>query len=407
MKRVIKNQICFLSTLIFLLSVFPLPYVFADDKIDAQEALTDFDGFSHAEEILSADEPVMYAAASSSGGQWIQESSGRWWYRHADGSYTKGNFEYINGKWYFFNEYGWMQTGWLTFKGRKYYFNADGSRRTGWLQYNGHYYYFNPSDGAMRTGWLELPDLGWFYFDSDGTRHQGWLTLSNLGTFYFNERGIRQTGWNHIGNYWYYMNSRGIMQTGWQKINGRWYYLLSNGRMNTAPISEDVRNYTFYSSGELMSTEICIIRQEQYDTLLCWAASAVMVGKYNSSSKKTQTDVVKHFNNGLVVNRPANYETTRQALNFASENTKNGKIIKHDDITFPGMIYYIDKNHPFIINIKWDGYSGHSMVGAGYNMHYGSVKIVDPSKDNYTGWYDYKQLMKSVIIGNSKGLVKI
>ena len=43
---------------------------------------------------------------------WIQNGS-RWWYRHQDDSYTTNGWEYINGQWYYFDQSGWMVTGWL------------------------------------------------------------------------------------------------------------------------------------------------------------------------------------------------------------------------------------------------------------------------------------------------------
>lgn len=57
---------------------------------------------------------------------WIQ-GQGRWWYRHADGSYTKNNWEKINGIWYHFDAEGWMQTGWLEEKGAWYYLKQTGA----------------------------------------------------------------------------------------------------------------------------------------------------------------------------------------------------------------------------------------------------------------------------------------
>lgn len=58
--------------------------------------------------------------------KWVQESNGRWWYRHADGGYTKNNWEQIERKWYHFDADGWMQTGWIQDKGKWYYLKASG-----------------------------------------------------------------------------------------------------------------------------------------------------------------------------------------------------------------------------------------------------------------------------------------
>ena len=38
-------------------------------------------------------------------GKWINEN-GKWWYKHTDGSYTKADWEFINEKWYLFDEEG-------------------------------------------------------------------------------------------------------------------------------------------------------------------------------------------------------------------------------------------------------------------------------------------------------------
>ncbi len=42
-------------------------------------------------------------------GEWIQgteEDSGKWWYKHSDGSYTKADWEHIDGEWYYFDYKG-------------------------------------------------------------------------------------------------------------------------------------------------------------------------------------------------------------------------------------------------------------------------------------------------------------
>ena len=66
---------------------------------------------------------VVSPAAKAS---WQKDSKG-WWYRHADGSYTKNGWEKINGKYYLFNTSGYMLTGWQQVKGTWYYMDASGA----------------------------------------------------------------------------------------------------------------------------------------------------------------------------------------------------------------------------------------------------------------------------------------
>ena len=65
---------------------------------------------------------------------WVQ-SGKRWWYRHADGSYTKNGWEKINGQWYYFDNAGWMVANqWIG----DYYVTSNGAMATNtWI---GNYY---------------------------------------------------------------------------------------------------------------------------------------------------------------------------------------------------------------------------------------------------------------------------
>ena len=123
---------------------------------------------------------------SNISGSWIQ-SNGRWWYKHADGSYTTNDWEKINGVWYRFDNSGWMQTGWVK-DGSWYYLDGSGAMKIGWLKDNGSWYYLQDS-GAMKTGWLK----------DNGS--------------------------------WYYLQDSGAMKTGWMKVSGKWYYAYSSGAL--------------------------------------------------------------------------------------------------------------------------------------------------------------------------------
>ena len=102
---------------------------------------------------------------AASKGSWIQ-SSGRWWYRHNNGSYTTNGWELIDSTWYYFDSSGWMQTGWVKTGGSWYYLNSSGGMKTGWVKTGGLWYYLN-SSGAMQTGWFSVSGK-WYYAYGSG-----------------------------------------------------------------------------------------------------------------------------------------------------------------------------------------------------------------------------------------------
>ena len=80
--------------------------------------------------------------SDSQSGSWLL-SGNRWWYRHADGSYTTNGWEYIDGQWYLFDSAGWMLRGWQEVNGTWYYLDASGALVTN--AYIDGKYYVDPS----------------------------------------------------------------------------------------------------------------------------------------------------------------------------------------------------------------------------------------------------------------------
>ncbi|MBN6012008.1 hypothetical protein JYP32_06910 [Streptococcus oralis subsp. oralis] len=116
-------------------------------------------------EYIKVSEAYKLKVRLASKGSWIQ-SSGRWWYRHNNGSYTSNGWELIDSTWYYFDSSGWMQTGWVKTGGSWYYLNSSGGMQTGWVKTGGLWYYLN-SSGAMQTGWFSVSGK-WYYAYGSG-----------------------------------------------------------------------------------------------------------------------------------------------------------------------------------------------------------------------------------------------
>ena len=154
------------------------------------------------------------STAPAARAQWVQKEDGRWWYRHADGSYTAGDWELVDGRWYLFDAEGWMLTG--------------------WQQRDGHWYLLG-ADGAMLTGWQRV-DGKWYFLD---------------------DSGAMATGWRMVGDKWYFMDENGSMHVGWKQVGGKWYWLNPDGSMS----ADEVRMiggtfYGFDSSGAMLAHSI-------------------------------------------------------------------------------------------------------------------------------------------------------
>lgn len=407
---------------------------------------------------------VAYAATTKLG-KWIKESNGKWWYKYTDGTYTKNGWEYINGYWYHFDASGYMQTGWQKINNEWYHFDSDGHRQTGWVKIGNYWYHFD-SNGIRQTGWQKL-NGNWYYFNSDGIRQVGWVKVGNYwyhldsegimqtgwqklngNWYYFNSDGVRQVGWQQVDGKWYHLNSEGIMDIGWKKINdywyffnyegsmqlgwkkidGKWYYFnMQNGQMNTKAFNEGTRKYEFFASGALKKTELIVKIEKQRKSHWCWAACAVMVGRYNTNSTISQKNIVAKFTGSENNNVPGNPYITAQAVYYASNNTKKStlyfpglKFTSSSSSVYKSAVDMIDDNHPFIIaiadketadkilnqDIAQDTVlsgSGHMVVCSGYDKEDKTLKIVNPWKLTPTKFYSYDDIMEDVYFNPVEG----
>ena len=111
---------------------------------------------------------------------WQRDAKG-WWILNPDGSYPKSQWLWINNRWYYFNQEGYMLIGWLFYNNAWYYFEENegseqGKMSLGWKELHGFWYYFSEEVGAengkMRTGWQELKGK-WYYLNPQAGADNG------------------------------------------------------------------------------------------------------------------------------------------------------------------------------------------------------------------------------------------
>lgn len=169
------------------------------------------------------------------GGKWIKNDHG-WWYRHPDGSFTTDDWEYINSKWYAFDEEGYMRSGWFERNGNTFYLGGpdDGSMKTKWYFVDNNWYWFEDNGAMSRTRWL-LIDGNWFWLNDSGAMAVGWANVNGTWYYFDPSNGVmRSNGWLNVNGTWYWLEESGKMSSNrWIYPNGNWYWLKDSGAMAT------------------------------------------------------------------------------------------------------------------------------------------------------------------------------
>lgn len=163
---------------------------------------------------------------------WIQV--GNDWYFIGSNNEPVTYRKQINGKYYYFNGAGKMRTGAIYDSNNKivHYANSDGVLYTNeWLQTGGYWYYMG-SDSEPLTYRQQINGKR-YYFDGRGRMQTGWIKISGKWYFFTKAGNMVSDCWEKIDGYWYHFDSSGAMQTGWQTIDGKRYYFNSNGAMRT------------------------------------------------------------------------------------------------------------------------------------------------------------------------------
>lgn len=132
-----------------------------------------------------------HAADTDTTTGWIEDSSGRVWYKNDDGSWPANEWKYIEDNWYFFDDNGYMSKSTWRKDGENWgYCKSTGiAARNEWLYIEDAWYYFNDHCHMIKNKWID--DNGTLkYLKNSGKMAQNeLLPLGEDASYIFDERG--------------------------------------------------------------------------------------------------------------------------------------------------------------------------------------------------------------------------
>ena len=164
----------------------------------------------------------------------------------SNGQVLKNSWKNIDGKWYYFNEYGCMEicdarleypeAQPINIDGKYYYFDSNGAMEDqGWVYLcTGTWCYAKPS-GELVTGDAWIGEK-LYHFSENGILKEGACEENGICAIY-DEEGtklgeISHDGWGLIDGIYYYVENGVAKADGAYKLpNGKWYVFDKSGRM--------------------------------------------------------------------------------------------------------------------------------------------------------------------------------
>lgn len=106
------------------------------------------------------------------------------------------------------------------------------SSNNGWIKSGEKWSYKDDYGNVLKNTWFYDRSYDKkYYFDNDGYMVTGWKQVGS-SWYYLDNSGAMVTGWCKVGTSWYYLDYDGTMKTGWFKDrDGKYYYLYASGEM--------------------------------------------------------------------------------------------------------------------------------------------------------------------------------
>lgn len=162
--------------------------------------------------------------------------------------------------------------------------------------------------------------------------------------------------------------------------------------------------FAFITAIPASAATLGVDRVKQSKTKWCWAATSEMIGSYmNSSSGRTQWDIVAYIKGSSYPNSGGSVSDIKKAIKYASGDTvtyKSGGVRSWDV-----HASQIDEGNPLAVWMSWNGGGAHAVVCAGTKTTSGNnyLYIIDPWEDNTSQWYRYDSMKNGCTIQSGTG----
>ena len=227
--------------------------------------------------------------------QWVQFGD-KWRYYDDGGSYLSGDYNYINGQ--------------------KYAFDDDGYSLSGWQESYGDWYYLSDKGMYLSDQWV---DGGQYYVGSDGRMLTNtWIDNSN----YVGADGKKTVN-------------------AWEQVNGKWKYKLGDGTYVTNRLILDQGKYYAVDSDGYMVVDNTVyvsnyyaVGDGVYGTVRAGKDGVLVKGWYTNSSKTTY-----YFGDNYFAYGTGLYTIESKQYYFQYE-----RLVKSRNFVYDGKVYIADAN---------------------------------------------------------------
>ena len=187
-----------------------------------ENTITEKEDSKLVEETIEPQEEVMVISEKISSG-WQNTDEGRV-YIDKQGNRLIG-MQTIEDGFYYFNENGVLQTGWIEFEEKKYFARADGFLYKNRVITFGSTWYYMGSDGSVQTGVINAGDKYYYADTKTGIlKKQCWIEGGEKKYFAGQDGVLYRNRVITFGSTWYYMGSDGSVQRGIISAGDKYYY---------------------------------------------------------------------------------------------------------------------------------------------------------------------------------------